>query len=51
MLNWNGLDWIIEFRLKPSTVASKVIQRFEVKAKSEKVDSKNEESKKKKKVR
>ena len=27
----NRLDWIIEFRHKPSTGASKAIQRFEVK--------------------
>ena len=39
-----GLDWIIEFRLKPSTGTSKAIQCFEVKTKSERLNSKNEES-------
>ena len=46
-LDWIGLDWIIEFRLKPSTGASKAMQRFEEKTKSERVDSKNDESKRK----
>ena len=40
-----ALDWIIEFRIKPSTGASKAFQRFEVKTKPERVDSKNKESK------
>ena len=33
--DWIGLDWVIEFRLKPSTGASKAIQRFELKTKLE----------------
>ena len=42
-----GLDWITDFTLKPSTRASKAIQRFEVNTKSERVDNKNEENKRK----